>query len=169
MPIHSLEHRSTSALALRRSLAIFGAPVSPTGDSTYLPWIEKAALVSGLRIVPTRFHEPGDDLVRAIDTLGAGPDGGLIILPSGATASAANRELVRGLATKHRLPAIHWDKPYPKEGGLMSYGSDFTDLHRRAASYVDRILSGAKINELPVQVPTKFDLVVNTGAAKSSV
>jgi putative ABC transport system substrate-binding protein len=71
------------------------------------------------------------------------------------------------LAGKHRLPATHWDKSYPAEGGLMSYGSDFADLHRRAASYIDRILNGAKISELPVQYPTKFDLVINLRAASA--
>jgi putative ABC transport system substrate-binding protein len=71
------------------------------------------------------------------------------------------------LAGKYRLPAIHWDKSYPGEGGLMSYGSDFADLHRRAAAYVDRILDGAKISQLPMQYPTKFDLVINLKAAKA--
>ena len=71
------------------------------------------------------------------------------------------------LAAKHRLPAIHWDKPYPAEGGLMSYGSDFAELHRRAVTYVDRLLRGAKVSELPIQYPTKFELVINLKAAKA--
>jgi len=74
--------------------------------------------------------------------------------------------LILSLATQYRLPTIHWDKAYPVEGGLMSYGSDMVDLHRRSASYVDRILRGAKVSDLPVQYPTKFELVINLKAAK---
>jgi putative tryptophan/tyrosine transport system substrate-binding protein len=71
------------------------------------------------------------------------------------------------LAARHGLPTIHWDKTYPAEGGLMSYGTNQIDLHRRAASYVDRLLRGAKVSDLPVQYPTKFDLVINLRAARA--
>jgi putative ABC transport system substrate-binding protein len=88
-------------------------------------------------------------------------------LPSAATSTRDSRDLVRVLATRHRLPAIHWDRSYPEEGGLMSYGSNFEELHRRAASYVDRILRGAKVSELPIERPTKFELIINVKAAKA--
>jgi putative tryptophan/tyrosine transport system substrate-binding protein len=71
------------------------------------------------------------------------------------------------LAAGHRLPAMHWDKDYPEDGGLISFGTDQVDLHRRAASYVDRLLRGAKVSELPVQFPTKFTLAINLTAAKA--
>jgi putative ABC transport system substrate-binding protein len=82
--------------------------------------------------------------------------------------SHSNRELINRLAVKHRLPTIYSRKSYgPAEGGMMSYGSDDVQAHRIAASYIDRILRGAKISELPVQFPTKFDLVINLKTAKA--
>jgi putative ABC transport system substrate-binding protein len=106
------------------------------------------------------------ELERALPAFGGEPNGGLIVLPSTATSTRDNRQLILLLAAKHDLPVIHFDKSFPAEGGLMSYGSDFTDLNRRAAGYIDRILHGAKVNELPVQFPTKFQLVVNRKAAR---
>jgi putative ABC transport system substrate-binding protein len=97
----------------------------------------------------------------------AAQGGGLIVSPSAATSTRANRDLIRQLAEKHRLPAIHWDDSYPLDGGLMSYGSNFAELHRRAAVYIDRILRGAKISELPVERPSKFELIANVKAAKA--
>jgi putative tryptophan/tyrosine transport system substrate-binding protein len=87
-------------------------------------------------------------------------------MPSAGTNTRDARQSILLLAARHRLPVIHWDKIYPTEGGLMSYGTDQVDLHRRAAAYVDRLLHGAKVSELPVQYPTKFDLVINLKAAK---
>ena len=85
------------------------------------------------------------------------------------TASAtflAERKRIVELAGKYRLPAIYWQKEFVDEGGLMSYGTDYDDLYRRAAVYVDKILKGAKPADLPVQQPTKFELVINLKAAK---
>jgi putative tryptophan/tyrosine transport system substrate-binding protein len=81
--------------------------------------------------------------------------------------SGANREAIVRLAAQHRLPAIYQDRSFVAEGGLMSYGSDIADNFRRASYFVDRILRGAKVSELPVQYPTKFDLVINLKAAKA--
>jgi putative ABC transport system substrate-binding protein len=106
-------------------------------------------------------------LERAVGTFAAQPNGGLIVLPSAFTARRESRNLVRRLAEEHRLPTIHWDSVYPAEGGLMSYGSDFEYLHRSAATYVDRILHGAKVSELPIERPTQFQLVINLKAAKA--
>jgi putative ABC transport system substrate-binding protein len=78
----------------------------------------------------------------------------------------AERKPIVELAGKHRLPAIYFQKEFVDEGGLMSYGADYTDLYRRAAVYVDRILRGAKPADLPVQQPTKFEFIINLKAAK---
>ena len=135
-------------------------------QSTYAGSIEVAAQTLGVRAINTPFRN-ATELRRAIDAFAAEPDGGLIISPSIATGTRDNRQLILSLAAEHRLPTIHWDKAYPVEGGLMSYGSDMIDLHRRSASYVDRILRGAKVSELPVQYPTKFELVINLKTAKA--
>jgi len=78
----------------------------------------------------------------------------------------AERKRIVELAGKHRLPAIYFQKEFVDEGGLMSYGTDFDDLYRRVAVYVDKILKGAKPADLPVQQPTKFEFVINLKAAK---
>jgi putative ABC transport system substrate-binding protein len=78
----------------------------------------------------------------------------------------AQRKWIVELASKHRLPAIYFSKEFVDEGGLMSYGADYDDLYRRAASYVDKILKGSKPADLPVQQATKFEFIVNLKAAK---
>src|SRR5258707_5029913 len=79
---------------------------------------------------------------------------------------SAERKRIVELAAKYRLPAIYAQKEYVDEGGLMSYGTDFIDLYRRAAVYVDKILKGAKPADLPVQQATKFEFIINLKAAK---
>jgi putative ABC transport system substrate-binding protein len=79
----------------------------------------------------------------------------------------ANKELIVSLAAKHRLPAIYAARDYAAAGGLMSFGVDYPDLYRRAATYVDKIVKGAKPADLPVEQPTKFELVINQKTAKA--
>lgn len=103
------------------------------------------------------------NLEKEIVALGGKPDTGLAIVPTPHT--AAERELIVSLAQRYRLPAVY---PFPfwvRIGGLVSYGVDLPDLHRRAASYIDRILKGARPSELPVQLPTKFEIAINLKAA----
>jgi putative ABC transport system substrate-binding protein len=80
--------------------------------------------------------------------------------------AVVHRESIIAAAARHRLPAVYADRRYVAAGGLMSYGVDPVDLYRRSADYVDRILNGAKPSELPVQTPTKFELVINLKTAK---
>jgi putative ABC transport system substrate-binding protein len=101
----------------------------------------------------------------AIEAFARAPDGGLIVPPSAGT--AAKRGTIIGLAAKHRLPAIYAFRYHAVQGGLMSYGPDIFDLYRWPASYVDRILKGAKAAELPIQFPTKYELVINLKTAKA--
>ena len=94
-----------------------------------------------------------------IDAFAREPNGGLIVLPDVSTMN--HRDLIIALAARHRLPAIYPFRFFAASGGLLSYGTDVADIFRRAAAYVDRILKGANPGELPVQAPTKFELVIN--------
>ena len=106
------------------------------------------------------------DIVHAIDAFAAAPNGGLIVLPP--PQPPAHLEAILRLATLHRLPGVYGGgRPVAAAGGLIIYGSDTADLHRRAASYVDRLLRGAKVSELPVQFPTKYELIINLKTAKA--
>jgi putative ABC transport system substrate-binding protein len=110
-------------------------------------------------------HRDAADLVHAIDAFAAEPNGGLIVLPP--LPIGSNRALINRLTVQHALHTIYQEKDYAVEGGLMSYGTVAPDLFRHSASYVDRILRGAKPAELPVQFPIKFELVVNLKTAKA--
>jgi putative ABC transport system substrate-binding protein len=106
-----------------------------------------------------------DGVERGVAAFASEPNGGLVVA-SGAP-SLRHRELIIALAARHRLPAIYAYSIFPNEGGLMSYGVDTIDGFRRAASYVDRILKGEKPADLPVQQPTKYELVINLKTAKA--
>ena len=93
------------------------------------------------------------------------PNGGLIVLAN--PTATVHRNLIVALAAQHQLPAIYPYRYFVGGGGLISYGADICDLYRRAASYVDRILKGEKPADLPVQKPTKFELVINLKTAKA--
>jgi len=94
-----------------------------------------------------------------------GPNGGLILTAS--ALSPIHRDLIITLATQHKLPAVYQERNYADAGGLTSYGPNFLDQYRQAAGYVDRILKGAKPADLPVQAPTKYELVINMKTAKA--
>jgi putative ABC transport system substrate-binding protein len=105
------------------------------------------------------------DVQEAIDAITRESNSGLIVM--GGTVTSANREMITRLAAQHQMPAVYAFRYYVTSGGLLSYGVDGLDLFRRAATYVDRILKGAKPAELPVQQPTKFELVINLKTAKT--
>jgi putative ABC transport system substrate-binding protein len=105
------------------------------------------------------------DVERALVAFAREPNGGLILPPDNGT--SRHRELITALAAKHRLPAVYASREFVALGALIYYGADFADIFRRSASYADRILRGAKPAELPVQAPTKFELVLNLKAAKA--
>jgi putative ABC transport system substrate-binding protein len=106
-----------------------------------------------------------DEIERSIAGFAPGSNGGLVV--TGSAAAAAHRDLIVTLAARHRLPAVYNARLYGEIGGLVCYGADFLDQFRRAAGYVDRILKGEKPADLPVQAPTKYELVINLKTAKA--
>ena len=136
---------------------------SMLGGGWYTAPIEAAATSYGVQVIWIPYHPA--ELGRAIDAFAADPNGGLIVLPGEGIRQA--RRTISRLAAQYRLPAIYQDDTFAKGGGLMSYGPNFLDIVRQSASYVDRILRGAKVGDLPVQFPTRFELVVNLNAAKA--
>jgi putative ABC transport system substrate-binding protein len=105
-----------------------------------------------------------DEIERTVDAFARAPNGGLIVTAS--APSIVHRQLIIAEAAKYRLPAVYPERLFVLGGGLISYGNNTIDPYRRAAGYVDRILRGAKPSELPVQMPTKYELVVNVKTAK---
>ena len=106
-----------------------------------------------------------DEMERAIALFARFANGGLII--TGSALAVINRDIIIALAARHKLPAIYYERYFVAAGGLISYGPDFIDQFRQAASYVDRILKGEKPADLPVQAPTKYELVINLKTAKA--
>jgi putative tryptophan/tyrosine transport system substrate-binding protein len=152
---------------VERAALIYNPPppeLATEGGSSYVRSIEDAARALAVKTIKLPYRD-AVDIVRAIDAFAAEPNGGLIVVPP--PPSRANREAILRLATQHRLPTIYSGRPFAAEGGLMAYGTGPTDRFRRAASFVDRILRGAKVSELPVEYPTKFDLVINLKTAKA--
>ena len=105
------------------------------------------------------------DIDRAVTAFAREPNGGLIITSGPST--VVHRNLIVSLAARHKLPAVYFDRTHVVGGGLMSYGADLVGQFRQAASYVDRILKGEKPANLPVQAPTKYELVINLKTAKA--
>ena len=126
--------------------------------------IEATAPSFGVRLTPADVQGPAE-IERAMEALAREPNGGLIVLPGPIT--LAHRELITALAARHRLPAAYAFRYFVTGGGLVSYGIDSVDQSRQAAGYVDRILKGEKPGDLPVQQPTKFELVINLKTAKA--
>ena len=105
------------------------------------------------------------EIERAVTAFADSSNGGLVITPH--ASSIIHRDLIVQLAARHRLPAVYFDRSFVAAGGLISYGPDMNDQFRRAAGYVDRILKGEKPADLPVQAPTKYELVINLKTAKA--
>ena len=126
--------------------------------------IQSAASPLGVEVVPVGVRE-APEIERTIVAFAQSPNGGLVV-----TASAlafVHRDLIVTLAARHRLPAVYPTRAFNRIGGLLSYGPENADQYRRAAGYVDRILKGEKPADLPVQAPTKYELVINLKTAKA--
>ena len=126
--------------------------------------IQTAAPSFGMEVIPINVREP-DEIERAVTTFAKSSNGGLIV--TGSPLAQLHRGLIISLAVRHKLPAVYFERFFVADGGLISYGPDFVDQYRRAAGYVDRILKGEKPADLPVQAPTKYELVINLRAAKA--
>jgi putative ABC transport system substrate-binding protein len=132
--------------------------------STYMPSFETAA--RSLKVVPIITPVHGDaEIEGAITALGREPGGGLVVMPG--VFMFEHRVPIILAAARNNVPAVYPASYYARDGGLLSYGNDQVDTWRRAATYVDRILRGAKPAELPVQLPTKLEMVLNLKTAKA--
>jgi ABC-type uncharacterized transport system substrate-binding protein len=118
----------------------------------------------GVEVIPVNMRNAGE-IEQSVETFARSPNGGLI--PVGSAAVVRHRELILTLVARHKLPAVYWERFFVAAGGLMSYGPDLVEQFRQAAGYVDRILKGEKAADLPVQAPTKFQLVINLTTAKA--
>ena len=125
---------------------------------------EAAAPSLGIKLIALAVRD-ATDIEQGITAFASEPDGGLVVAPHAVT--LGNRELVIELAVRNRLPALYSDRYFAESGGLVSFGNNTADLFRRAATYIDLILKGANPAELPVQLPTKFELIVNLKSAKT--
>jgi ABC-type uncharacterized transport system substrate-binding protein len=143
---------------------LFNPAVAPARGEFYLSTIRSAAPKVGIAVEPIPVATRAE-IEAAITNFGRHQDGALIVMPD--PFIVPNRALVIDLAARHRIPAIYGFRNMALEGGLMSYGADLVDMLQRSAEYVDRILKGARPDDLPVQAPVKFDLVVNLKTAKS--
>jgi putative ABC transport system substrate-binding protein len=155
-----LELLSEIAPGLKRAAIMFNPDTAPV--SVYMPSLEMAA--RSLKVVPIIAPVHSDaEIETAITALGREPGGGLVVVPDGFT--LARRAPIISAAARNKVPAVYNQSFFARDGGLLSYGGDTVDPYRRAASYVDRILRGAKPGDLPVQFPTKFEMVVNRKTA----
>ena len=135
-----------------------------TGGVGQFAAIQSMAPSLGVEAVAVNVRDPGE-IERTIADFGRSANGGLIVTGSGL--AMVHRELIATLAARYRLPAVYWDRTPVSAGGLISYGADLRDQYRHAAAYVDRLLKGEQPATLPVQAPTKYELVINLKAAKA--
>jgi putative ABC transport system substrate-binding protein len=154
-----LQLLSEIAPGLKRAAFMF----SPAGTaSAYMPSLETAA--RSLNVVPTIAPVHSDtEIETAITALGREPGGGLVVVPGGFI--AGHQAPIISAAARNKVPAVFWSSDFARNGGLLSYGPNFVDSLRSAATYVDRILRGEKPGDLPVQLPTRFEMAVNRKTA----
>jgi putative tryptophan/tyrosine transport system substrate-binding protein len=130
----------------------------------FMPSIEAAASSYGVQVSTAPVHAK-DEIEGVIATQARNPGGSLIVMPS--TFNVTNRDLIITLAARYGVPAIYFNRLFAKSGGLINYSPDYAEQLRQAPEYIDRILKGAKPADLPVQQPTKYELIINLKAAKA--
>jgi putative ABC transport system substrate-binding protein len=143
--------------------AVLRDPTIATGPAQFAA-IQALAPSLGVELRPVDVRDEGE-IERAIALFAQSPNSGLIV--TGSPQANSHRGLIIALAARHRLPAVYFLRLWTVAGGLISYGPDYLDQFRRAPAYVDRILKGEKPADMPVQAPTKFDLVINLKTAKA--
>ena len=146
-----------------KRVAVLRDPTVAAGPGQ-LGAIQTAAPSFGVEVIPINVRGP-DGIERAVTAFAQSSNGGLIV--TGSPLAQLHRGLIISLAARHKLPAVYFERFFVADGGLMSYGPDFVDQYGRAAGYVDRILKGEKPADMPVQAPTKYQLVINLKTAKA--
>src|SRR5262245_54056362 len=152
------------APATSRVAVLFNPDTAPNGGSFFLRPLETAAASVGVTPLATAVRSPAE-IEQALVTLAREPGAGLVATPDVFT--VLHRKRIVTLAANHRIPAVYPFRYFATDGGLLSYGADLVDLYRRAPSYVDRILKGARPADLPVQSATKVEMVINLKAAQA--
>jgi putative ABC transport system substrate-binding protein len=152
------------APGIKRAAAMFNPDTAPFVRSFFLPSFEEAARTLVVQPIAAPVRNDAE-IETAMTSLAREPGGGLVVMPDGFM--AVHRAPIISLAALHHLPVVAWDPIYPADGGLLSYGPTIADEYSRAASYVDRILRGAKPADLPVQLPVRFAMSVNLKTAKA--
>ena len=145
-------------------VAVLRDPSNPAGGAEFAA-IQALAQSLKLDVSPVDTRRDAGEIERAITTFARTANGGLIVTPN--ASASVHRDLIVALAARHRLPAVYPFRYHADGGGLVSYGPDVVDQCRRAAGYVDRILKGEKPADLPVQAPTKYEMVINLKTAKA--
>jgi putative tryptophan/tyrosine transport system substrate-binding protein len=145
-------------------VALLFNPATSPQSKYFMPSIQAAASSFAVEASAAPVHAK-DEIEGVIAAQARNPGGGLIVMPD--TFNTTNRNLIIALAASYNVPAIYNNHYFAESGGLISYGSDFAEQFRQAAGYIDRILKGAKPGELPIQLPTKFALVINLRTAKA--
>jgi putative tryptophan/tyrosine transport system substrate-binding protein len=143
--------------------AVIRDPAIPSGIGQF-GVIQSVAQSLGVEVSPVNVRDPGE-IERAVAAFARTPNVGLIV--TGSALATVHRRLIINLAARHKLPAAYVSRYFVTDGGLISYGADLVDQYRQAAGYVDRILKGEKPADLPVQAPTKYELVINLKTAKA--
>jgi putative ABC transport system substrate-binding protein len=159
-----LELLKEIAPAITRVAFLRDATQDSTGTGAFAVIQAMAPLLRVQEVNAINLRE-ADEIESAVAAFARPPNGGLIVNLS--PAGRLYRDLIVALAARHKLPAMYGERHFAAAGGLMTYGVDFTDQYRRAAAYVDRILKGEKPADLPVQAPTKYELVINLKTAKA--
>jgi putative tryptophan/tyrosine transport system substrate-binding protein len=144
-------------------VAIVRDPATSAGAGQ-LGAVQSVAPSFGVEVNPISARD-APELERAITAFARSSNGGMVVTQSGLT--FLHRDLIVALAARHKLPAVYYERNFVTAGGLISYGPDFIEQHRQAATYVDRILKGEKPANLPVQAPTKYEMVINLKTAKA--
>src|SRR5262249_35586442 len=144
-------------------VAVFRNPALTSGTGQFAA-IQAVASSFDVELIPLDVRDRAE-IERAVAAFAREPNGGLIVTTS--QSAHANRDLIIKLAARHRLIAVYPERLYLTSGGLISYGADFVEQYRKAAGYVDRILKGEQPADLPVQAPTKYELVINLKTAKA--
>jgi len=157
-----LELLKEIAPGLKRAVVLWDPAI--TAGIGQFAIIQAAATSTGMDLKPVNLRDAGE-IERAITAFARSPNGGLILTAS--ALSTARRDLIIALAAQHKLPAVYYERFFVAGGGLLSYGANFVEQFRAAAGYVDRILKGEKPADLPVQAPTKYELVINLKTAKA--